>query len=318
MTVRVATPADEQVLRELWEELEAEVPALAEDAETWEQEWADVAADLAGRGAVHLAEDEQGVAGVVRASMRPGGVWYLALAHVRRRARRQGLLKELLQASLAEARERGATRVTLDVLASNEPALAVWRRLGFEPAAYHLGADLRQLYERVVRAPGETSGDVYVQSDDLPVIERAVARYVPRLGRSAGTEVSPPGSGWIRIHDELCSREPSLLRRLARELSDLTGAVVLSLGVEDGAVVRYILFDRGRLADEYASVPEYNGPLAPGDVVGLAANPTVVQRLTGADPERVRRVARTATSPDELPPAEELRAQLVEALGLPR
>jgi GNAT superfamily N-acetyltransferase len=318
VTIRLATTADEQALRELWDEFAAEVPPPPEDAETWEQEWTDIAADIGGSGAVHLAEDEKGVAGVVRASMRPGGVWYVALAHVRPRARRHGLLKELLRASVTEARERGATRVTLDVLASNEDALAVWRRLGFEPAAHYLGADLTRLQERVARAPAQTRGEVFVQSDDLTAIERAVARYVPRLGHSERTHVAPPEQGWIRIEDELCSREPSLLRRLARELSDRTGAVVVALALEDGAVVRYVLFDRGRVADEYASVPEYQGPLPPGDVVGLASNPTVVQRLTGADPERVRRVARTAASPDELPPAEELHAQIAEALGLPR
>ncbi len=41
-----------------------------------------------------------------------------------------------------------------------------------------------------------------------------------------------------------------------------------------------ILFERGRIVDEYLSVPEFYGPLPPGDVVGLAANPTVVARLT--------------------------------------
>jgi hypothetical protein len=54
----------------------------------------------------------------------------------------------------------------------------------------------------------------------------------------------------------------------------------------------------------------------PGDVVALGANPTVVARLTGADPGRVRAVARTASSPDELPPAPELLRQLAELMGL--
>ena len=73
---------------------------------------------------------------------------------------------------------------------------------------------------------------------------------------------------------------------------------MLALGVEEGRIVRYVLFDRGSVADEYVSVPEYYGPSAPGDVVGLSANPTVVSRLTGADPERVREVARTGGSPE--------------------
>jgi hypothetical protein len=49
----------------------------------------------------------------------------------------------------------------------------------------------------------------------------------------------------------------------------------------------------------------------------MNANPTVAQRLTGADPERVRAVARTGSSPAELPPAGDLYAELAEVLGVP-
>ena len=57
------------------------------------------------------------------------------------------------------------------------------------------------------------------------------------------------------------------------------------------------VLDRGGIVDEYLSVPEFYGPLPPGDVIGLAANPTVLARLTGADPAVVKEVARTAASP---------------------
>jgi hypothetical protein len=77
-----------------------------------------------------------------------------------------------------------------------------------------------------------------------------------------------------------------------------------------------VLFDRGSVADEYASVPEYHGPLPPGDVISLGANPTVVHRLTGADSERVRAIAKTAKSPEDLPPAKELYDQLADLLGV--
>ena len=45
--------------------------------------------------------------------------------------------------------------------------------------------------------------------------------------------------------------------------------------------MRMILFDRGGIVDEYASVPEFHGPLPPGEVVALHANPVVVERYTG-------------------------------------
>ena len=107
-----------------------------------------------------------------------------------------------------------------------------------------------------------------------------------------------------------------MLRRLATEISDRLGAVVLTLGVEDGEVVRYVLLERGSVVDEYLSVPEYYGPLPPGDVIALGANPTVAARLTGADPQQVREVVRTASSPVELPSARELLAALAAILGV--
>ena len=52
------------------------------------------------------------------------------------------------------------------------------------------------------------------------------------------------------------------------------------------------------------------------DELALAINPTIVARLTGADREEVRRVARTAASPADLPPPEELYRDLAAVMGL--
>ena len=79
--------------------------------------------------------------------------------------------------------------------------------------------------------------------------------------------------------------------------------------------MRFRLYERGRMVDEYLSVPTYYGELAKGDELALAANPTLVARLTGAEREDVRRVARTAVSPAALPPAPELYEQHREADG---
>jgi ribosomal protein S18 acetylase RimI-like enzyme len=316
VNIRRATEADEPILHELWDEFEAEVPPPPELAETWEEEWADTSADIAGRGVVLLAEDEAGVAGAIRARTVEPGAWYVALAYVRPRARRRGVLRLLMREALAEGRARGATRVTLDVLVANELGAAAWRRFGLEPEQTYMAAPLDVVAERVGGQRPPSSGAAYLQTDDRDEVERAVAKYLPRIGRSGSTSISDPRNGWIEVDDELCSRDPRALRRLGRELSLATGAIVLTLGIEEGAVVRYILWDRGGIADEYASVPEHYGPLPPGDVVALAANPTVAQRLTGADPDRVRAVARTAASSAELPAPGELRAQLAEALGV--
>ena len=317
MNLRPATEADQQVLRELWEEFETEIPAPPEFVETWEQEWQDVSADIGGRGVVYLAEDDEGAAGAVRATMLPGDVWHIVFAHVRSRVRRQGVLKQLMAVVLEDGRSRGSTRVTLDVMADNHVGVTAWKRLGFEPEKLYLAAALDVVAGRAGGGEHRPShGALFVQTDDHDVVEQAVAKYLPRIGRSAGTTVNQPSNGWTHVDDELCSRDPKSLRRLGREMSLALGAIVLTLGVEESAVVRYILWDRGGIADEYASVPDYFGELPPGDVIALAANPTVAQRLTGADPARIRAVARTASSTEDLPPPDELYAQLADVLGV--
>jgi hypothetical protein len=70
------------------------------------------------------------------------------------------------------------------------------------------------------------------------------------------------------------------------------------------------------MVDEYLSVPSFYRPVPKGDELALAANPTLVARLTGAEPDAVRRVARTASMPADLPPAEELYEQVAALMGL--
>ena len=51
MNVRRATESDEAVLRELWQEFNAEVPEPEGfEPESWEEEWADTRDDIASGG----------------------------------------------------------------------------------------------------------------------------------------------------------------------------------------------------------------------------------------------------------------------------
>jgi hypothetical protein len=159
-------------------------------------------------------------------------------------------------------------------------------------------------------------GSVHLQTDDQSTVVQAVSRLVPRVFRSRATVVSTPRNGWVAVYDEVADRDPRQLGRLGRELSNATGLVVFTIGVEEGRAVHYIAFERGRTLDEYLSVPEFRGPLPPGDAIALRANPTVVARLTGAHPASIRSAAQTAASPDELIPADELLHEVALALGL--
>ena len=140
-----------------------------------------------------------------------------------------------------------------------------WIRAGFTETARVLEAPISALESHVEARKEPSFGSIHVQTDDVDAVVRAVRQFVPRLpGGSQGSVVLAPREGWTSAYDELTDREPEMLRRLARELSDRMGAFVIVIGVEEGRVVRYTALERGRVVDEYLSVPEYYGPLPPG------------------------------------------------------
>jgi GNAT superfamily N-acetyltransferase len=310
--IRTATSEDLPLVERLVRAFNTEIPDAAwrdndveEDVAALEQAIAD--------DVVLLADD----VGVAIASKSGERVGFLDIVYVVPEARGTGIAAELVREAASALRDRGAEVLELEVLQSNERARAVYEHWGFSPVELTLAAPVDALVRRLDPAVGgPTFGSVHVQTDDVITVERAVQKVLPRLGRSERTEVTGPDNGWVTVHDELGNRDPRALLRLAKELSYANGGVVLALGVEDGALVRYTLVDRGSVVDEYASVPEYHGPLPPGEVVALGANPTVVARLTGADPARVREIARTGGSPADLPPALELHAQIAELMGV--
>jgi GNAT superfamily N-acetyltransferase len=303
--IRPATADDLPLVRELWQEFNEEIPDepwreddLAEDLEWLEQA---IREEI-----VLLAEDD----GLAVARRRGEKLGFLEVVYVRPRARRGGTATELVREIVARLRGVGAEMVELEVLASNAEARSIYDRWGFKPVELTLGASLAQLEQRLAPADGPTFGFVHVQTDDVEKVKRDAVKVL-RLEPDVEVE-----GNWVRVRSDPTDADPERLKTLAKELSYTTGGVTLSLGVQRGAVVRYDLFDRGADVDEYMSVPEYYGELPPGDAYSLGANATVVGRLTGADPHRVREVARTAASPGDLPPAQELYEQIANVMGV--
>ena len=223
--------------------------------------------------------------------------------------------EDALRDIVERARADGETEVVVE---TSHEAGDAWIRAGFSELSRVLTARVEALEQHVGGEREPSFGSIHVQSDDVDAVVRAVRQFVPRLpGGSTGSVVLPPRDGWTSVYDELTDREPEMLRRLARELSDRMGAFVVAIGAEEGAVIRYVALERGRVVDEYLSVPEFYGPLPPGEVIALGANPRLRSRLTGADTEAVRATARTAQSPAELPPARELLAELARVFALP-
>jgi len=311
VTIRPATEADEAVLRELWEEFEREVPWPVEEPETWADEWPDTLDDIRS-GGVFLAEEDGVALGVARIELPVRGRSHLQFVHVREQARRQGIAKALLRECAQHARGHGAEFISLDVVTTNEQARVVWSRLGFEEHAKLMATPADAFAARLEsQDEGESRAVTHVQSDDETSVERAVSQFIPRL---ESPEVRTTDS-WIRVADPVFDRDRDAHGRFARELSDRLGAVTIALALE-GAVVRFRIYERGRMVDEYLSVPTWYGELPKGDELALAANPTLVSRLTGASRDDVRRIARTAATPAELPPAAELYEQVARLMGL--
>lgn len=308
MTVRHGTDDDRGTLRDLWERWQSETTAPPWADTSWEANEPEFERALAANG-VFLAEEDGAPVGFVT-SWLDDHVAKIGDLYVTEPARRAGAGRALVEAVIENLRARGATHL---LLSANLESLAFYEQLGFREESRTL---VRELEVRTVGS-GRSYGSIHVQTDDLAAVERAVRQFVPRLpGKSRGSHVTEPRGGWIAVYDDVCDRDPSMLRRLAKELSERLGAVVLALGVEHEEVVRFVLLEAGRVVDEYLSVPEHYGPLPPGDVIALAANPRVVSRLTGADPAEVRAVARTAASPNELPPAHDLLVSIAAAIGL--
>ena len=259
MNVRPATAADEAALRELWEEFEAEVPEPEGfSPDTWEEDWAR-AREAIDAGAVFLAEDDEGPVGLLearRGRRRAAGTSRRCTCGPGAAAgRREGAARARAR---APPRAAGATHVSLGVLVTNTR-----RRDGLAAARLRAGRARAGAAARRARRGGSAT------RPSAPRVPRRTSRptTAPRSsarsrsscrGSTAPTSATPTG-GWIRISDPLLDADRDAQARFARDLSDRLGAVVVALALERGAVVRFRLYERGRMVDEYLSVPSFYG-----------------------------------------------------------
>jgi ribosomal protein S18 acetylase RimI-like enzyme len=308
--IRQATTADREALHRLWLDFGEEIHDAPWRDPDSDEELEEID-ELAKAGTAWIAEDDGGEpVGIAFGRMIGTRVAELRGLFVSPSARGGGVAAELTRGFVAKMREAGAEVIELDVVASNEGARATYSRWGFQAFELRLAAPVDELEQRLAPADGPTFGFVHVQTDDVEKVKRDAVKVL-RLEPDVEVE-----GNWVRVRSEATDADPERLKALAKELSYTSGGVTLSLGIQRGAVVRYDLYDRGADVDEYLSVPEYFGPLPPGDAYALGANATVVGRLTGADPKRVREVARTAASSGELPPAQELYEQIATVMGV--
>jgi GNAT superfamily N-acetyltransferase len=314
MTVRRAGPDDLPTLERLWRAFLEEVPEAPHVDVDADVELREVAEIVESRLAF-VAEDGGTPVGLALAKRTGPRVARLTDLYVTPGARGNGVAAALVR-EVVGALDDGVEVLDLKVMASNAEARGIYQRWGFREDVVVMAANVEHLRERL--APGRHAASfasVHVQTDDRGWVERTVTEFARRIG-SPGSRVEGPRNGWTAVYDPVIDGHPNSVLRMARELSERMGAVVITVALEVDQVVRLVALDRGGIVDEYLSVPEFYGSLAPGDVIGLAANPTVLARLTGADPAAVKAVARTAASPADLPPPRELLAAIAAVLGL--
>ncbi len=313
MTVRRAGLGDVPALESLYRAFFAELPPREHDTVDLDQELSEIREIVTAEHAF-LAEGADGPVAFALARRRSPQLAELTDLYVLPEARAGGIATALVRELVASL--DGAEFLNLVMQSTNATARTVYQRWGFHDDLVVMVAPLTQLRERL--APGHHAvsfASVHVQTDDRGWVERTMTEFARRI-RSPGSRVEGPRNGWTAVYDPVVDGDPNALLRLSRELSERMGAVVLAVALELDQVVRLIALDRGGIVDEYLSIPEFYGPLPPGDVIGLAANPTVLARLTGAEPAAVKAVARTARASAELPPPRELLAAIAAVLGL--
>ena len=318
MTIRDAHEQDLDLLHRLRDEFQQEL----EKPPFFDEPWATVAEDVEdtiAKGVALIAEEDGAAVGYALANLVPqtpirGHLYDL---YVHGDVRGRGVGRQLIAEVADRLKGRGVTHLSLDVALTNDSARRLYERLGFRSYDLLMAVPLDQLDQHLAApALAQSSASTHVQTDDVDGVRRAVTQFMPRVGHSEWSDVSAAEHGWVTVTDELCDRDRSAQHKLGAELSARMGVPVVALALEENAVVRFLLFERGRMVDEYLSVPTYYGDLNKADELSLAANATLVARLTGADPASIRAVARTATTPSELPPARELLTQIADVMKL--
>ena len=225
-------------------------------------------------------------------------------------ARRRGVAAELVReaaSALREQRRRGAR--ARGARSRTSGARAVYERWGFSPVELTLAAPIDALVRAARLRDGRARRSA--PSTSRPTTWPPSSARCRRCCRGSAARRAPrstgPDNGWVTVHDELGDRDP---KRLA---ASRQGAVVCerrrrARARRRGRRARALHARRPRLESSTSTrrCRSTTGRCRPATSIALGANPTVVSRLTGADPARVREIARTGASPADLPPALEL------------
>ena len=140
ITIRRAVPADWEVITEYNARLAAETEDTVLDRDVLRRGVQAVLAD-GGKGLYFVAESGGEIVGQAMVTFewsdwRNGPIWWFQSVYVRANWRRQGVFRRLYDAIFAAGRDAGAVEFRLYAVATNEPALETYRRLGMKHTPY--------------------------------------------------------------------------------------------------------------------------------------------------------------------------------------
>jgi hypothetical protein len=156
---------------------------------------------------------------------------------------------------------------------------------------------------------GAFIANIHVRSDAFGAVQQAIADIgVSRF------RVSGPRKGWVSLCEERAStQDEAWIERLAADLSSRLGTVCVVFMVHDSDIARYWLIDRGRLLDEYNSVPDYFDEVSAADKRRVRGQADVFLRYCqpSVSREQIETVLRT-----QVVFAKDTIRQLAEFLGI--
>jgi len=141
-----------------------------------------------------------------------------------------------------------------------------------------------------------------------------VARTLKAINKSASAYISPAKDGWVTIYEkESDSQDSAVLQRLAMGLSRGLSTDVFAFLVHDSDFLVYWLYQRGQLADEYNSAPDYFSEVDDETRERYRGNPDVLLPL--CRPGTTREAVAQALAESSVF-AEETLGQLATLLGI--
>lgn len=143
-----------------------------------------------------------------------------------------------------------------------------------------------------------------------------VARALKAIDKSVSAYISPTKNGWVTIYEkESDSQDDAVLQRLAMALSRGLSTAVFAFVVHDSDILMYWLYERGQLADEYNSAPDYFGDADEETRERYQGNPDALLPL--CQPGTTREAIAKVMDPDSAGGfAEETLGELATLLGI--